>query len=180
MIAIEAAGLTKNYRYYEKDPGLAGALRGLFRTRRSQVEAVRDLTLQIRLGEVVGLIGPNGAGKTTTLKMFCGILHPTGGQLEVLGFTPYRREKGFLKKIAYVSGQRNRLFWDLPAEDYFRFCKEVYEIPEDLYQRNRRRVIELAEIGDILTVPQRKLSFGLSWNMVSDGLACIIHERPRG
>lgn len=160
MIAIDATGLTKTYWYYDKDPGLAGALRGLFRARKTPVEAVRDLSLTIRLGEIVGLIGPNGAGKTTTLKMLCGILYPSGGRLQVLGHAPSRREKGFLKNIAYVSGQRNRLFWDLPAEDYFRFCKEVYEIPGDLYERNRRRVIELAEIGDILTVPQRKLSFG--------------------
>lgn len=160
MIAIDAAGLAKSYWYYEKDPGLSGALRGLFRARKTAVEAVRNLNFEVRLGEVVGLIGPNGAGKTTTLKMLCGILHPSGGRLRVLGFQPSRREKAFLKGIAYVSGQRNRLFWDLPAEDYFRFCKAVYEIPDDLYARNRRRGIELAEIGDILTVPQRKLSFG--------------------
>lgn len=160
MIAIDAAGLTKTYWYYEKEPGLSGSLRGLFRTRKTPVEAVRDLAFEVRLGEVVGLIGPNGAGKTTTLKMLCGILHPSEGRLVVLGFTPSRREKAFLKSIAYVSGQRNRLFWDLPAEDYFRFCKAVYEIPDDLYERNRLRVIEVAEIGDILTVPQRKLSFG--------------------
>ena len=160
MIALDAVGLTKTYWYYEKEPGLLGALRGLFRTRKTPVEAVRDLNFEVRLGEVVGLIGPNGAGKTTTLKMLCGILHPSEGRIAVLGFTPSRREKAFLKSIAYVSGQRNRLFWDLPAEDYFRFCKALYEIPDDLYERNRLRVIEVAEIGDILTVPQRKLSFG--------------------
>lgn len=160
MIAIEAAGLSKTYWYYDKEPGLAGALKGLFRTRKVPVEAVRKINVSVKMGEIVGLIGPNGAGKTTTLKMLCGILHPSEGRLDVLGFTPSRREKAFLKSIAYVSGQRNRLFWDLPAEDYFRFCRAVYEIPGDLYERNRRRAIELAEIGDILTVPQRKLSFG--------------------
>lgn len=160
MIAIDANGLAKTYWYYDKEPGLSGALRGLFRTRKTAVEAVRDLNFEVRLGEVVGFIGPNGAGKTTTLKMLCGILHPSEGKLAVMGFTPSRREKAFLKSIAYVSGQRNRLFWDLPAEDYFRFCKAVYEIPDDLFERNRRRVIGVAEIGDILCVPQRKLSFG--------------------
>lgn len=160
MIAIEANGLAKTYWYYEKEPGLSGALRGLFRTRKTAIEAVRDVNFEVRLGEVVGFIGPNGAGKTTTLKMLCGILHPSEGRLAVMGFTPSRREKAFLKSIAYVSGQRNRLFWDLPAEDYFRFCKAIYEIPDDLYERNRRRVIDLAQIGDILRVPQRKLSFG--------------------
>jgi ABC-2 type transport system ATP-binding protein len=160
MIAIDASGLTKTYWYYEKEPGLSGALRGLFRASKNSVEAVRDLNFEVRLGEVVGFIGPNGAGKTTTLKMLSGILYPSEGRLAVLGFTPSRREVVFLKSIAYVSGQRNRLFWDLPAEDYFRFCKAVYEIPDNLYERNRRRVIELMEIADILTVPQRKLSFG--------------------
>jgi ABC-2 type transport system ATP-binding protein len=160
MIAIDASGLTKTYWYYAKEPGLSGALRGLFRSGKTPVEAVRDLRFEVRLGEVVGFIGPNGAGKTTTLKMLSGILYPSAGRLAVLGFTPSRREKVFLKSIAYVSGQRNRLFWDLPAEDYFRFCKAVYEIPGDRYERNRRRVIELMDIGDILSVPQRKLSFG--------------------
>jgi ABC-2 type transport system ATP-binding protein len=160
MIAIEASGLANTYWYYEKEPGISGALRGLFRPRKIPVGAVRDLDFSVRLGEVVGFIGPNGAGKTTTLKMISGILYPSEGRLSVLGFVPSRREKMFLKSIAFVSGQRNRLFWDLPADDYFRFCKAIYEIPESLYQRNRRRVIELMEIGDILPVPQRKLSFG--------------------
>jgi ABC-2 type transport system ATP-binding protein len=160
MNAISAAGLSKTYWYHGKEPGLRGALKGLFRRRKIPVEAVRNIALEVRTGEIVGLIGPNGAGKTTTLKMLCGILHPSGGRLEVLGFDPSRREKTFLKSIAYVSGQRNRLFWDLPAEDYFRFCRAVYEIPREVYERNRRRLIELADVGDILTVPQRKLSFG--------------------
>ena len=160
MIAINAAGLSKTYWYYEKEAGLSGALRGIIRPRKVAVEAVREVNLSVRTGEIVGLIGPNGAGKTTTLKMLCGILHPSEGRLDVMGFTPSRREKAFLKSIAYVSGQRNRLFWDLPAEDYFRFCQVVYDIPNDLYKRNRKQLIELADIGEILTVPQRKLSFG--------------------
>jgi ABC-2 type transport system ATP-binding protein len=160
MTAIYAAGLSKAYWYYEKEAGLSGALRGIIRPRKVPVEAVRGINFSVGMGEIVGLIGPNGAGKTTTLKMLCGILHPSGGRLDVMGFTPSRREKAFLKSIAYVSGQRNRLFWDLPAEDYFRFCQVVYDIPNDLYKRNRRRLIELADIGEILTVPQRKLSFG--------------------
>jgi ABC-2 type transport system ATP-binding protein len=109
---------------------------------------------------VVGFIGPNGAGKTTTLKMFSGILHPTKGHLSVMGFLPQRREKAFLNNITFVTGQRNRLFWDLPAEEYFNFCRIVYEIPEDVYQRNLEDLVELAEIRGILKVPQRKLSFG--------------------
>ena len=135
-------------------------MRALLRGKKVFVEAVRGVNLEVKLGEVVGLIGPNGAGKTTTLKMLSGILHPTAGQLEVMGFLPFRREKAFLKTIAMLTGQRNRLFWDLPAEDYFGFCKVVYEVPDEAYHRNLRDLIELADIGDILRTPQRKLSFG--------------------
>lgn len=124
------------------------------------MEAVRGIDFAIKVGELVGLIGPNGAGKTTTLKMLSGILHPTEGQVEVMGFLPFRREKSFLKKITFISGQRSQLFWDLPAQEYFNFCKVVYEIPEGLFQSNLKKLVELAEIEDILRVPQRKLSFG--------------------
>jgi ABC-2 type transport system ATP-binding protein len=124
------------------------------------VEAVRDLNLTIEAGELLGFIGPNGAGKTTTLKMLAGILHPTRGEAVVMGFAPARRQKDFLKQVAFISGQRNRLFWDLPAEEYFEFCRVVYEIPRAIFEESKRRLVDLAEIGDILKVPQRKLSYG--------------------
>jgi ABC-2 type transport system ATP-binding protein len=92
--------------------------------------------------------------------MLSGILYPSDGYVEVLGHIPFQREKAFLKKITFISGQRNRLFWDLPAEDYFNFLKVVYEIPEDTYQKKLQNLIQLAEIGEILKVPQRKLSMG--------------------
>jgi ABC-2 type transport system ATP-binding protein len=92
--------------------------------------------------------------------MLSGILYPTGGDVKVSGFIPHLREKPFLKNITFVAGQRNRLFWDLPAEEYFEFCRIVYEIPEPAYRKNLRDLIELAEIGNILKTPQRKLSAG--------------------
>jgi ABC-2 type transport system ATP-binding protein len=158
--AIAAEGLTKQYWFFEKEAGFAGSLRTLFSGRKVFVDAVRGIRMDVRVGETVGFIGPNGAGKTTTLKMLAGILHPTAGRVEVAGHVPSRREKDFLKSIALITGQRNRLFWDLPAEEYFEFCRVVYEIPEAVFRRNRERLVELAEIGDILKVPQRKLSFG--------------------
>lgn len=160
MKAVWTRNLSKEYWFYKKDPGFSGSLRGLFRREKTLVEAVQGINLEVELGEVVGFIGPNGAGKTTTLKMLSGILFPTKGQLEVLGFTPSKREKAFLKSITFISGQRNRLFWDLPAADYFQFVKTIYEIPQELFRKNLRDLIELADIGKILKVPQRKLSFG--------------------
>ena len=160
MKAISAKDLSKTYWFCEKEAGLSGSVKALFRGKRVLVEAVRKINMEINVGEVVGFIGPNGAGKTTTLKMLSGILYPTGGDLAVMGFTPFKREKAFLRNITFITGQRNRLFWDLPAEEYLEFCKVVYEIPKEIYHRNLRKLIELAEIGDILKVPQRKLSFG--------------------
>jgi ABC-2 type transport system ATP-binding protein len=160
MKAISARNLCKTYWFYDKEAGLSGSLKALFRAKRVNVEAVREISLDVELGELVGFIGPNGAGKTTTLKMLSGILHPSAGWVEVMKFRPFRREKEFLKTITLVTGQRNRLFWDLPAEDYFQFCKVVYEIPLDVYRRNFNTLVELADIGGILKVPQRKLSFG--------------------
>jgi ABC-2 type transport system ATP-binding protein len=160
MKAILARNLCKQYWFYEKEGGLAGSMKSLFRGRKVFVEAVREINLDIEVGEVVGFIGPNGAGKTTTLKMLSGILHPSSGEVEVLGFIPSKRENAFLRNITFVTGQRSRLFWDLPAGEYFNFCKVVYEVPEEVYQNNLKDLVELAEIGDILTVPQRKLSVG--------------------
>lgn len=160
MHAILSRNLCKTYWFYEKKAGLAGSLSAMLRGRKVRVAAVSDLNLQIETGELVGFIGPNGAGKTTTLKMLAGILHPTRGDVTVMGFTPSRRQKAFLKQLAFISGQRNRLFWDLPAEEYFEFCRVIYEIPRAVFEENKRRLIDLAEIGDILKVPQRKLSFG--------------------
>jgi ABC-2 type transport system ATP-binding protein len=160
MKAILAKDLSKRYSYYEKETGLSGSVKFLFRGRKVFVDAVKGIDLDIGLGEIIGFIGPNGAGKTTTLKMLSGILFPSSGHVEVLGYIPFRREKDFLKKITFVTGQKSRLFWDLPADEYFNFLKVVYEIPERVYQKNLAGLIEIAEIGDILRVPQRKLSVG--------------------
>jgi ABC-2 type transport system ATP-binding protein len=176
MKAITAEGLTKQYWFLEKEPGVAGSIRALFSGKKVFVDAVRGIRMDVNMGETVGFIGPNGAGKTTTLKMLAGILHPTAGRVEVAGREPSKREKAFLKSIALITGQRSRLFWDLPAEEYFEFCRVVYEIPRADFRKNRARLVELAEIGDILKVPQRKLSFGQRKRC--ELAAALLHE-PR-
>jgi len=160
MRAIRAKNLWKRYWFYEKEGGLKGSFKNLFHAHKVVIEAVKGIDLEADIGEIIGFIGPNGAGKTTTLKMLAGILYPTSGEIEVMGFVPYKREKGFLSQITFLSGQRNTLFWDLPANEYFNFCRLVYKIPEKNYLENLKKLVQLAEIEDILHVPQRKLSFG--------------------
>lgn len=160
MRGIWTENLCKKYWVYKKETGIKGALKYLIRGEKVFVEAIKGLDLKVEMGETIGLIGPNGAGKTTTLKMLSGILYPTSGEIKVLGFTPYRREKEFLKQITFLSGQRNHLFWDLPAEEYFNFCRVVYQLPEAIYKKNLKKLIQLAEIEEILHIPQRKLSVG--------------------
>lgn len=174
MKAISIEKLSKRYWFYKKETGIKGALKYLIRGEKIFVEALKGINLEVECGETVGLIGPNGAGKTTTLKILSGILYPTSGEVEVLGFHPYRREKEFLRQITFLSGQRSHLFWDLPAEEYFNFCRIIYQLPENVFRRNLKKLVQFAEIEDILHVPQRKLSFGQRKRC--ELVAALLHE----
>src|SRR5688500_9477463 len=114
---IEVEGLTKVYRTYKKKPGFRGALRGWWKREYETVAAAKDVTFKVAQGELVGFLGPNGAGKTTTLKMLAGLLYPSGGRAKVLGFTPWEREDGYRRQFALLLGQKNQLWWGLPAPE---------------------------------------------------------------
>lgn len=116
---ISVFNLTKNFKQYKKQPGLLGSVRSLFHRESYDIEAVKNISFDIEQGELVGFIGPNGAGKTTTLKCLSGLLYPTDGVVNVLGYTPWDRKRDFLKQISLVMGQKNQLWWDLPAIDSF-------------------------------------------------------------
>jgi ABC-2 type transport system ATP-binding protein len=118
---IEVKGLTKAFRTYKKQPGLRGAVRGLFRRDYEQVLAASDVSFVVEEGELVGFLGPNGAGKTTTLKMLAGLLFPTSGEARVLGHIPWERADGYRRQFALLLGQKNQLWWDLPARE----CKDL-------------------------------------------------------
>lgn len=176
MAIVTAQGLRKSFRVAAKDPGLAGTLRHLLRRRWQDVEAVRQVSFQIEPGEVVGFLGGNGAGKTTTLKLLSGLIHPTGGVLEVASCQPWRRQRRFLEAITLVMGQKQQLIWDLPPLDSLRVNAAVYGIDDS---EARRRIAELAdmlELGEELTRPVRKLSLGQ--RMKAELMAALLH-RPR-
>src|SRR5450755_3198182 len=128
MPIITAEGLSKNYRVFQKKPGVGGALRGLFRRKYKEVKAVDNVSFSIEPGEMVAFLGPNGAGKTTTLKMLAGLIYPSHGAAQVLGFTPWNRPDAFRRQFSLVMGQKNQLWWDLPASDSFQLHKEIYSL----------------------------------------------------
>ena len=176
MAIVMARGLRKSFRVADKQPGFSGTMRHLLRRRWIDLEAVREVSFQIEAGEVVGFLGGNGAGKTTTLKLLSGLIHPSGGELEVAGHRPFRRQRAFLEAITLVMGQKQQLIWDLPPLDSLRVNAAVYGIDD---QEARRRIGELAEmleLGEELTRPVRKLSLGQ--RMKAELLAALLH-RPR-
>ncbi|MCF8140231.1 MAG: ATP-binding cassette domain-containing protein [Cyanobium usitatum Tobar12.5m-G36] len=171
---IRASGLSKTYRISEKQPGLAGTIQHLLRRRHRDVLAVDGISFTIEPGEIVGFLGPNGAGKTTTLKMLTGLIHPSGGELEVAGHQPFRREARFLRQITLVMGNRQQLIWDLPALDSLRVNAAVYGIAEAEAQRRIGQLAEMLELGQELRRPMRKLSLGQ--RMKAELLAALLHE----
>ncbi|KRO93779.1 MAG: ATP-binding cassette domain-containing protein [Cyanobium sp. MAG_137] len=171
---IRASGLSKTYRISEKQPGLAGTIQHLLRRRHRDVLAVDGISFTIEPGEIVGFLGPNGAGKTTTLKMLTGLIHPSGGELEVAGHQPYRRQARFLRQITLVMGNRQQLLWDLPALDSLRVNAAVYGIAEAEAQRRIGQLAEMLELGQELRRPMRKLSLGQ--RMKAELLAALLHE----
>lgn len=160
MSIIEVKNLSRSFDYFKKEPGLKASFKSLFKREKLYKIAVNNITLTIEEGEFVGFLGPNGAGKTTTLKMLSGILHPTSGEVSVLGFTPYKRQPEYQKQFALVMGQKNQLWWDLPAMESFILNKEIYEIPAEQFNSTLEELTTILQIKDILDIPVRKLSLG--------------------
>ncbi len=176
MPVIQVRNLSKVYDYYKKQPGLLASLKGLFKREKLFTEAVKNVSFNIEEGELVGFLGPNGAGKTTTLKMLSGILHPSTGTATVLGFTPHKRQPEYQKQFALVMGQKNQLWWDLPAMESFILNKEIYEVSDADFKRNLDELVELLDVKDILDIQVRKLSLGQ--RMKCELVAALLH-RPK-
>ena len=158
--AISVSHLRREFTTHLKEPGFTGALKGLFKREYQTKVAVDDLNFTIQKGEFVGFLGPNGAGKTTTLKMLSGVLHPSSGEARVLGFLPWKREAEFQRRFSLVLGQKNQLWWDLPAYDSFELNQEIYQIPRAEFDAKVRELGELLDIEKLLKQPVRKLSLG--------------------
>ncbi len=174
MPAIEASGLTKVYRVYRKKEGFLSAVRGLFRREQREVRAVDDVSFIIETGEIVAFLGPNGAGKTTTLKMLSGLIYPTSGTAQVLGFTPWERADAFRRRFALIMGQKNQLWWDLPASDSFQLHREIYSLPKEQFTQTLGELTELFGVEQLERQPVRELSLGERMKM--ELIAALLHQ----
>ncbi|HJX25484.1 MAG TPA: ATP-binding cassette domain-containing protein [Chthoniobacterales bacterium] len=176
MSAIEARDLTKIYRTYRKESGLWGSIKGLVRRRHDETRAVDHVSFEIDTGEFVGFLGPNGAGKTTVLKMLSGLLNPTSGDARVLGFVPWERRNEMKRQFALLMGQKNALWWDLPAQESLELNRAIYGIDRERFKKVVNGLADLLEVQDKMNVMVRELSLGERMKM--ELISALIHE-PR-
>lgn len=171
---IQVDNLSKVYRINQKEPGIAGAVKGLFYQRHREIKALDHISFQIKTGEVVGYIGVNGAGKSTTIKLLTGILLPTGGTVSVLGRNPHRQRVANAREIGVVFGQRSQLWWDLALIESLNLIAKIYEIDQGHYSRLLARYTEALDLKELLKVPIRNMSLGQK--MRAELAATLIHE----
>ena len=174
--AVEVQDLRKTYEVPVREGGMKAALRSLVHRQVRQVEAVKRLSFAVAPGEIIGFLGPNGAGKTTTLKMLSGLLHPSEGQVQVLGYVPYARQRQFLRQITLVMGNRNQLVWDIPVADSFERNRAIYRLDRQEFRETVDELVELLDLGELLQKPVRNLSLGE--RMKCEVAAALLH-RPR-
>jgi len=172
--AIEVVELRKCFSSRQRAPGLQAAFRELFRPPRLQHVAVDGISFRIARGERVAFVGPNGAGKSTSIKMLSGILHPTSGSAQVLGYTPWRERRQLAYRIGTVFGQRTQLWYHLPAADTFALLARVYERDLSAHRRRLEALIEALELGAELHKPVRELSLGQ--RMRCEIVASLLHD----
>ncbi len=174
MPTIEASHLTKTYRVYQKQDGVLASIGGLFRREYKTVEAVRDVSFSIDEGEMVAFLGPNGAGKTTTLKLLSGLIFPTSGDAQVLGYVPWERANSFRRRFSLVMGQKNQLWWDLPAQESFQLHREIYRIDSTEFDCRLDELTKLLEVKKLVSQPVRELSLGERMRM--ELIAALLHS----
>jgi len=174
MIAVDVRNLQKTYRVYRKREGLRASIRGLFKREYQAVNAVAGVSFSIDQGEMVAFLGPNGAGKTTTLKLLSGLIYPTGGEATVLGYVPWKREIAYRRRFALVMGQKNQLWWDLPAQESFSLHKEIYCIDPADFDRRLDELTGLLEVRKLVGQPVRELSLGERMRM--ELIAALLHR----
>ena len=173
---IQVNELSKHFKMFKREAGLSGAFRSFFNRKYETFHALKDISVQIEDGEILGILGENGAGKTTLIKLLVGLLHPSSGEVSINGFTPWNRRANFLKQISVVMGQKNQLWWDIPASESFLLNQKIYEIPEIQYKNTLDELVDLLSVREKLNVQVRRLSLGERMKM--EFIAALLH-RPK-
>ena len=171
---IDVRNLSKSFDISSKEPGLQGTVKHFFQRQTKSLKVIKDISFEIKEGEIVGFLGANGAGKTTILKMLCGLIYPSEGSILVSGYLPYRRKDNFLKNITLIMGQKQQLIWDLPPIESFYLNASIYDLDKYEAKRRIKKLSDMLEIDDELFIPVRKLSLGQ--RMKAELLAALIHE----
>ena len=175
-LSIKVSDISKSFKTYNRDPGLKGAFKSFFNRKYTNFHALKNINLNIDEGEILGILGENGAGKTTLIKLMVGLLHPTAGNIKVNDYTPWNRNYDFLKMITVVMGQKNQLWWDIPASESFLLNKRIYQIDDNIYNQILNEMVELLDVKDKLHTQVRRLSLGERMKM--EIIASLLH-RPK-
>ena len=175
-MSIKVKNISKSFKTYNRDPGLKGALKSFLNRKYTDFHALKNINLNISDGEILGILGENGAGKTTLIKLMVGLLHPTDGNIKVNNYTPWDRKYDFLKMITVVMGQKNQLWWDIPASESFLLNKRIYQIDDSIYNQILDEMVDLLDVKDKLNTQVRRLSLGERMKM--EIIASLLH-RPK-
>ena len=171
---IQVNNLSKSFKIFKRKPGIKGALKSFLKRDYHLFHALTNINLNVSEGEILGILGENGAGKTTLIKLIIGLLHPTSGQISVNGYVPWERNHNYLRKVSVVMGQKNQLWWDIPASESFLLNKHIYNIDDTQYHKTLSELVELLDIKDKLNIQVRRLSLGERMKM--EIIAALLHQ----
>ncbi len=174
VLSIKVNNISKSFKTYNRDPGIKGALKSFFNRQYTDFHALKNINLNIDEGEILGILGENGAGKTTLIKLMVGLLHPTTGNIQIKDYVPWDRKHDFLKMITVVMGQKNQLWWDIPASESFLLNKRIYQIDDIIYNQMLNEMVELLDVKDKLHTQVRRLSLGERMKM--EIIASLLHK----
>ena len=173
---IDIRNLNKTYKTHIRDPGIWNAFKSVLKRKYEIKHAVKNVSFKVKKGEILGLIGPNGAGKSTIIKTLSGILYPTSGKVNVIGYTPWEDRKKYVQNLGVVLGHKAQLWWDLPAIDTYELHREIYKIPKDTYKKRLSHMLKMLQIEKVVKTPVRDMSLGE--RMKSKLVASLLH-RPK-
>ena len=173
-LSIKVSNISKSFKTYNRAPGIKGALKSFFNRQYTDFHALKNINLNIDEGEILGILGENGAGKTTLIKLMVGLLHPTSGDININNYIPWNRNNDFLKMITVVMGQKNQLWWDIPASESFLLNKRIYQIEDSSYNQILNEMVELLDVEDKLHTQVRRLSLGERMKM--EIIASLLHK----